>query len=199
MRGATVSARRAGSPVATSATYLDNSGAPADGRFRRVPAWLADQRTIPPAAVPVATDATYPDNSDVGAPQQTVGFTAFPLSGPTGATVAARHDRENLSGRRRRAAIDQALRGDRRADALGDDALHNDDALDTTGANPDLVTRTNRLGRFGRNAVHANMPATAGFRGGGPGLEKTHRPRPRVHTGLCRGGVLGSRLGGCHP
>ncbi len=64
--------------------------------------------------------------------QETVGLTPLTLGGTPRTAIATGHARHDFPWRWRWTAIDQTLRGDRSADALGDDSLHDDNALETT-------------------------------------------------------------------
>lgn len=138
--------------------------------------------------LPAARDGSgpvYPDISAIGTAEQPIGFPPLTFGRTTGTAITARHGREDLPRRRWRAAIDQALGGDRSTHAFGDDALDDHDTFDTAGSDTDLVPGMYELSRFRRGTVDANMPAPAGRRGGGAGLEQPYSPRPGIDAGLC--------------
>jgi hypothetical protein len=63
---------------------------------------------------------------------EAIGLAPLTLGGSPSTAISTGHARQDFPWRGRRTAIDQTLRGDRSADALGDDSLHDDDALVTT-------------------------------------------------------------------
>ncbi len=97
------------------------------------------------------------------AAEEPVGFAAFAFGRPARTAITTRHGGEDFSRRRGRAAVDQALRGDRSAHSFGDDALDDHDAFDTADPDADLVARADGLGGFGRDAIDADMSTSTGF------------------------------------
>src|SRR5581483_817132 len=107
-----------------------------------------------------------------------------------------------LARRRRRAVVDVARDGYRRADSLGDDLLDHHDALTSLAAQPHLITGPHGMRGPDPDPVDPYVPGPAGSGRGRPGLGQPHRPDPAVHpSGLTTpsGLITLSGLITCHP
>src|SRR5690606_37372767 len=101
-----------------------------------------------------------PHGSTLVAAEQAIRFAPFPFGGATGPAIAPRHGCKHFLRGRRRAAVDQALGGDRRADPFGDDPLHDDDAFDAAYADTHLVAGPHRLSGFRGGSVDSDVATT---------------------------------------
>src|SRR5687767_12340740 len=79
------------------------------------------------------------------------------------------------------AVVDEARGGDRGPDPLVDNGDHLEDAF-AFDERLDAVADLHRRRRLGRDAIHANMAATARGCRGRPALVEPDRPQPYVHA-----------------
>ena len=87
--------------------------------------------------------------------------------------------------------VDEALGRRRRPDALLDDRYNLEDPL-ALDERLDPIADLDLCGRLGGAFVHADFPAAARGRGGGPGLEEPDRPQPDVHPRRVDGDIVES-------
>src|SRR5207249_3505949 len=96
--------------------------------------------------------------------------------------AVAQPDRHGvLARRRRRAVVDEALRGHRRPDPLAHDARDHHDPVAPRMAQPHLVTGPHRLRGFDALSVDPDVPRAAGRGRHGARLGQPHGPDPAVH------------------
>ena len=130
------------------------------------------------------TDNTVTETARCSAgrtPEQFVDIAALALSRTARAALASSHHDDFLAGRRGRAIVDIALRGDRRAGPLGDHPHDDHDALAAVLAQPHLITGPDRMRGFDPDPVDPDVPGPAGAGRGRAGLGQPHRPDPAVH------------------
>src|SRR5690348_6203235 len=108
--------------------------------------------------------------SGSGVAAQPIQLSPFTFGGSTGSPITNGHRGHGLLGRRRWAAVDQALRRNRRAHAFGDRTEDLHDALASVEPDPDLVARADELRRFGGDVVDADVSGPAGSGRHRPGL-----------------------------
>ena len=108
--------------------------------------------------------------------------TPLPLGRPAGSARPIQRGRrtERLRGRRRGQVLVEELRPERGAPALCQ-RQHLDDLFPAGQRDSKRIPRTDKLGGFGRTAVDIHLPAVAGRRREGPGLEEARRPKPLIH------------------
>jgi hypothetical protein len=127
-----------------------------------------------------ASTARQEPGSAGRAPEQLLDTAAIALGRTARAAVPGSHRDSLLAGRRRRAVVDVARRGDCRADTLGNDLLDDHDAFTFLAAQPHLITGPHGMRRLDPDPVDPDMPGPAGTRRGRAGRGQPHRPDPAV-------------------
>jgi hypothetical protein len=107
-----------------------------------------------------------------------------------GRTVTDESGRAGILRRWPRAAVDDALGGDRRPRAAGNDAGDLQDSITTIDANGDHVAHAYLGSRFGDGSIHRHVAGAARLRGDATGLEGAHRPQPAIHPGALHAQIL---------
>lgn len=114
-------------------------------------------------------------------PEQLVDTSALTLGRTARAAVAGSRRDSLLAGRRGRAIVDVALKGNRCTGTLGDDPLDDHDALASFVAQPHLITGPYGMCGLDPYPVDPDVPGPAGTRRGRAGPGQPHRPDPAVH------------------
>jgi hypothetical protein len=129
-------------------------------------------------------------------PSEAIELAAFTFGRAAAPRLSYGYTRLSLDHRHGRAVIDHALRRDGRPDSLLDDGHHFQNA-GTPDERVYAVADLHLRRRFGRRAVHADVPAAAGGRRLRARFVDPDGPEPDVYTGPLDGGIVPASTDGC--